>query len=104
MTLKIEFISEASAEVGEADDFLEERRSGLGLDFIVAVHETIASTADWPNAGQPVATTPAGTVVRRVRVGRFPFYLGYMTVGDTLVVLAVAHERRRPNYWINRIP
>jgi len=32
----------------------------------------------------------------------FPYYVSYITRGDRLWVLAVAHGARRPEYWIER--
>jgi hypothetical protein len=42
---------------------------------------------------------------RRVAVlDRFPFTLPYQIVGETIVVLALAHASRRPGYWARRSP
>jgi hypothetical protein len=33
---------------------------------------------------------------------RFPFALPYVMREDLVVVLAIAHVRRRPGYWLER--
>lgn len=38
-----------------------------------------------------------------VLVRRFPFGVIYQPRGEQLVVIAVAHQRRRPGYWLRRL-
>jgi plasmid stabilization system protein ParE len=39
----------------------------------------------------------AGT--RRYLLRRFPFFVIYREIGGGILILAVAHARRRPGYW-----
>jgi hypothetical protein len=39
---------------------------------------------------------------RRVNLPVFPYYIAYFIRRDTLVVAAVAHAKRKPNYWRKR--
>jgi hypothetical protein len=41
--------------------------------------------------------------VRKYVLQRFPFAVAYLVLDDTLVVLAVAHGKRRPGYWLARL-
>jgi hypothetical protein len=36
-------------------------------------------------------------------VRRFPYHVVYIELPDRLQVLAVAHDRRRPAYWVGRL-
>jgi plasmid stabilization system protein ParE len=38
----------------------------------------------------------------RVNLRTFPYYIPYIIRNNTLCVLALAHVRRRPLYWIKR--
>jgi plasmid stabilization system protein ParE len=40
---------------------------------------------------------------RRFVLGRFPFSVVYMLRGGCVEVIALAHHRRRPGYWVGRI-
>lgn len=40
--------------------------------------------------------------MRRFLLKRFPFALPYLVLEDLVVVLAIAHERRQPQYWLKR--
>jgi plasmid stabilization system protein ParE len=42
--------------------------------------------------------------VRRKVLARFPYSILYMIQQGELIILAVAHQSRRPNYWIDRLP
>jgi len=39
---------------------------------------------------------------RRVNLKTFPYYIAYIIRGDKLWVLAIAHNHRKPEYWIMR--
>ena len=41
---------------------------------------------------------------RRLSLAPFPYYLIYAITYDEVVVLAVAHAKRRPGYWSSRAP
>jgi hypothetical protein len=36
-------------------------------------------------------------------MARFPFALPYLVLEELVVVLAIAHVRRRPGYWLKRV-
>lgn len=47
---------------------------------------------------------PAEPEVRRIRLQRFDEYdLVYTVVNDTLWIVAVAHAKRKPGYWVDRL-
>ena len=41
---------------------------------------------------------------RRYRIKRFPYLMVYYTQPERIVVLAIAHAKRRPGYWKSRQP
>jgi plasmid stabilization system protein ParE len=97
---RVRFEPEAAAELEEAAAWYEERRAGLGLTFIAAVDRALDAVAAWPAAGSPVPGVDADLMVRRVLLGRFPYQLIYESDRRHVRVLAVAHERRRPGYYL----
>jgi len=84
----------ATNEMIEAARFYEQRRKGLGLRFLRAVEEICAKIGEGPDLG-----APAGGVERKCRVPRFPFDVVYSARGDGILVLAIKHHRRKPDYW-----
>ena len=91
------FHPDADAEFEEAALFYESRMIGLGKSFAAEVERTIALVRDFPEAGSSV-----GRKLRRVLVARFPYSVVYRHEADSIVVVAVAHQRRRPGYWRRR--
>lgn len=98
----IAFRAEASEELEDAATQYEEQRTGLGLQFLNAVDRSIDRLSRWPKAGVLYADVPADLAVRRVPIGGFPYHVVYMEISETVVILAVAHDRRAPAYWIRR--
>ena len=41
---------------------------------------------------------------RQVTVPRFPYRVVFLETEPEILVVAVAHERRRPGYWRARLP
>jgi plasmid stabilization system protein ParE len=87
----------AAAEVEEAALFYESRMPNLGKSFASEVERTIALVREFPDAG-----TSLDHNLRRVLVARFPYAIVYRHDQDAVLVLAVAHQRRRPDYWRQR--
>lgn len=95
--MKLRFHSEARAEFRESALFYERELPGLGAEFVAEVEHTIEFILTHPNAGSPLWGD-----FRRIFVRRFPFAAIYRAKDDTVYVVAVAHQRRRPNYWRSR--
>ena len=97
--MKLRILDEATAEFADAIARYEAIESDLGVRLKQEVRAAIAWIAE--NAELPRAR-PKG--YRRVNLKVFPFYVAYMIWNDTLWVLAIAHNARRPEYWITRRP
>jgi plasmid stabilization system protein ParE len=89
----------ASEEFAAAVAWYEEQRPGLGADFFDAVGETTARIRAYAEIGTPISP---GKRTRRLLVSRFPYQVVYRLRGEETVIVAVAHLKRRPNYWKNR--
>jgi plasmid stabilization system protein ParE len=92
----VAFHPEAQAEFIAAARHYEAQANNLGLDFISAVETTYRRLVTFPESGRPFASR-----LGRVLVPGFP-YLIYRAEPDRLLIVAVAHVRRRPGYWRSR--
>ena len=81
----------------EASLFYEARSEGLGFEFLDGVERLIDLLCKHPKLGQSV-----GRRFRRAVLQRFPFSLIYSEELTEVVIIAVAHQKRRPNYWRDR--
>jgi toxin ParE1/3/4 len=93
---------EAIAELHEAILWYEERRIGLGVEFLAAVEITLDQIARLPQAGAPVPRVSPALRARRAPVKRFPYHVVYLETAAAIRILAFAHDSRRPGYWHRR--
>lgn len=98
-----QLLSEAYIELETAKAWYDDERTGLGDELINAVDQALRSIGRSPGAGSPVDFVQPGPEVRRIAVARFPYQVVYAVVDGEPLVIAVAHERRRPGYWKARI-
>lgn len=104
MSSAVLFTREAPSELEAAAVWYEERGAGLGHAFIAAVDATVERITRWPRIGAPVEGLDPELDVRRAPVARFPYYLAYLVADEAVHILAVAHHRRRPLFWVGRAP
>jgi plasmid stabilization system protein ParE len=94
------FAPEALDEYHEAAQYAEDR-FGLGRQFVAAVQAAIETIEASPERYQPV-----GRGVRIFRLKRLPYYIFYLHEAGsaTITIYALAHHKRHPNYWRDRLP
>jgi plasmid stabilization system protein ParE len=89
----------AREELAAAVRWFEEQRPGLGREFYDEVVATAARLQAFPEGGAPISPDQ---LTRRVIVSRFPYQVVYRLTPTEIIVLAVAHLKRRPSYWKDR--
>ena len=87
----------AQDELRRATLRYERARAGVGQAFLTTVRETEGLLTERPALGIAL-----GGANRRVRVRSFPYPLIYRFEHERLYILAVAHMRRHPEYWLHR--
>ena len=90
----------AREEFAEAVRWYDEQRPGLGAEFFGEVTATTGRLEAFPEMGTPVSRDG---LTRRVLVPRFPCHVVYRLTRTEIVILAVAHLKRLPNYWRHRL-
>ena len=96
--MKLSFLDPAQAELQEAADYFEDRRPGLGAEFAAEVKSTIRRILLHSRTWSRVSEN-----TRRCRLGKFLYALIYQIREDEILIVAVAHLRRKPFYWRDRI-
>lgn len=95
---EVRFHPAAKSELLDAQAYYEDRAVGLGDEFGEEVEELVRRVVRNPRIGAPHKATG----LRHARVRRFPYVLFYLESGQTLWIVAVAHGKRRPDYWSRR--
>jgi len=90
---------EAEQELNAAMVYYEQQRRGLGLELHTEVERAAGLIQRFP-AAWPLHRESG---LRRVALPRFPFVLYYLELPDALWITAVAHAKREPFYWRDRL-
>ncbi len=96
--MKVEILEVAQTELEDAVWFYELEQAGLGRRFKKEVHRTLLrirqSPQTWPiERGE----------IRKCFVHTFPYTVFYSLQEHTIVIVAIAHQHRKPGYWTDRV-
>ena len=103
MTLPVRFEVEAEEELQEAAAWYERERRGFGMALLERVAETVERIRESPEGFSRAPGVPPDLHVRRALVQRFPYAVVFVGLEDEIRILAIAHGRRRPGYWRERL-
>ena len=70
---------------------------------LVAVDEGVARLRSLPLAAALWPGIDASLGVRRYVLHVYPYSIAYLVRDDAILILAVAHQRRTPGYWMKRL-
>lgn len=87
----------AQQELEEAAAWYEAQRTGLSAEFLDEFDRGIGRIAEYPNAWKLL-----GKRTRQYRLNRFPYGIIYQVRTDEILIVAIAHLHRRPEYWRDR--
>lgn len=96
--MRARFLRLAEAEVNEAIAYFDQQREGLGDRFEQDLQTTVVFVTEHPLAGKMLSKR-----VRRFRLRTFRYNVIYIADDKEIVIVAVAHHRRRPGYWRHRL-
>jgi len=96
--MRVRFHPEARAELREAHRWYYERSPLSATAFAHAIDNAVSRIVEAPTQ-YPLADQ--GT--RKLVLQRFPFNIFYLSGESEIVIVAVAHQKRRPGYWSTRV-
>jgi plasmid stabilization system protein ParE len=96
--MRVKLHPEARAELREAREWYYERSPLSATAFAHAIDKSVSRIVDAPTQ-YPLAEH--GT--RQLVLQRFPFNIFYLHWESEIVIVAVAHQKRRPGYWSARV-
>ena len=96
--MQVVFLDAAQIELDDSVAYYNHEVRGLGLDFLNEVLRTIDLIVSHPDAWPQLSER-----TRRCQVNRFPFSVIYQIRDNQILVVAIAHLHRKPEYWNNRI-
>lgn len=96
--IRARFLKPAEAEVDEAVAYFDDQRPGLGDRFEQDLLATIAFVIERPLSGKSISER-----IRKFKLRTFRYNVIYAIDEFELIIVAVAHHRRRPGYWHSRL-
>lgn len=87
----------AEQEALAAFRWYEERNALVAKILVIELEAAMDLIAESPGRWPRISGR-----YRRFVVGRFPFSIVYMLRDGYVEVIALAHHRRRPGYWVGR--
>jgi toxin ParE1/3/4 len=94
MIVPIRLLPEARVELGDAIDWYERQRAGLGSKSFAQVQTVFNRIAANPQLDAPVYGP-----VRKAAVRGFPYIVVYREEPGEVVVISVFHTSRDPSIW-----
>ncbi|MCC6947741.1 MAG: type II toxin-antitoxin system RelE/ParE family toxin [Bradyrhizobiaceae bacterium] len=96
--MTIRFLEVAEIELDQAIRWYEAQAPGLGNTFLIEILSATDRISQYPEAWQPL-----GQDIHRCRLSRFPYGLIYAIEDGNILILAVAHLHREPDFWRDRL-
>lgn len=94
---RVVFSKYAKLEMEDAVRFYDLQYAGLGKRFEVEVKKAALRIAEYPTAW----SCESGEA-RKCLLHKSPYSLLYSIESDHVFIMAVAHQHRKPNYWVER--
>ncbi|BFM14639.1 hypothetical protein R50073_08220 [Maricurvus nonylphenolicus] len=97
--MDVSFLKLAEIELDEAIQYYEQEQPGLGMRFKTEVQRSLFRIIEFPTAYQALSNNS-----RRCLIAKFPYSViyQYQKSKNRILVVAVAHLHRKPDYWISR--
>ncbi len=96
--MTVEFLEEAEQELAEAALWYEAKELGLGSRLRDEVAHIVSRIAE-----DPILWREREGGYRRVNCPVFPYFVAYIIRGQKVIVAAVGHGHRKPDYWKARV-
>ena len=94
----VKYHEAAEVELLNEIGYLELRAKGLGRRFYAEVLRAERLISQFPESAAEIKTD-----IRKRLLRKFRYSLIYSRDKDSLLILALAHHSRRPEYWVGRV-
>jgi toxin ParE1/3/4 len=99
MASKLRFHPDAANELIAASEWYRERSEIAARALLIETDQAIKNISK-----TPLRYPTFQNETRRMVLPRFPFSIIYRLEASIIEVIAVAHHKRKPGYWKNRLP
>lgn len=96
--IPVTFLHEAKLDLLDSIEYYDKKSFGLGLDFEKEIKISVGQIKKHPKLWMKREDD-----TRRCLLRRFPFSIVYMYFENHIWIVAIAHHKRKPNYWKHRM-
>jgi plasmid stabilization system protein ParE len=96
--MTLEYLELAKLKFHDAIAFYEIEQKGLGKKFESEIQSSINRIIRFPTAYIKVKSS-----VRKCVLHTFPYNIVYAIEEKHILIIAIAHHHRKPDYWVERM-
>jgi len=96
--MNIKYLKIAREEHHDAIKYYETQQSDFGRKFESDIRSSINRIKEFPYAYVKVKDD-----VRRCLLHKFNYSILYTLKGDYILIIAISHQHRKPDYWAERV-
>ena len=100
--MKLQLLAKAEADSKTAAEWYNKEREGLGDEFLDEVGRAMRIIERDPFRFARIKRPRTTREIRSYRLKRFPYSIVYERIDTEFYVVAIAHAKRRPSYWLSR--
>ncbi len=97
MAFTVKLRTRATKDIGEAFEWYEEKRTGLGEEFLLCVDDAILMIQQNPKLFEEKYPQ-----ISKCNLRKFPSSIYYRIYKKQVAILAVYHQSRNPRRWRKR--
>lgn len=97
--MRLIFLCVARDEMAEIKRYYNRQQAGMGDAFQREAEAAAKLILERPLSWQ-IEIEPS----RRFILNRFPYKMVYLIRAEQIIVVAIMHQHRHPDYWVDRIP
>jgi plasmid stabilization system protein ParE len=96
--MRVQLADGAKRDFADGLRWYRKRSDQAANHFIEETNNTIAKILKAPARNRQIRPD-----IRTIRIKRYPYSLIYLIHPDSIIIVAVAHSKRRPGYWSRRL-
>jgi plasmid stabilization system protein ParE len=95
--LPIDFLPGSHEDFAQSFNWYASKSLGAAERFMIAINSALTEIASEPERFAKIDSRHRERLVRK-----FPFRIVYRILDNSILIVAVAHAKRRPDYWKSR--
>lgn len=97
MEFRITVLKAALIDLDDAVEWYSKIQPELGKDLVLKFKEALTEIEQKPLLSQELNEN-----FRKINLKRFPYKLVFKIIEQEIIIIAVAHHKRKPGYWKKR--